>query len=57
MPPAKEPKSTLKTTMLLRGVPRVVLQHFKALCALKGVSMTKKMISMMREFIKECTPK
>lgn len=39
--------------IFLRNIPRSVKDHFKAHCAKRGISMTAKIVDMMREAIQK----
>ena len=39
--------------VFLRNIPRGVKDHFKAYCAKRGITMTDKIVDMMREAIKK----
>lgn len=44
---------TRKTTVYLRGIDRATKDFFKAWCAKRGLSMTKKIEQLMRETVKQ----
>ena len=41
----------LRATMFLRNIPRGVKDHFKAYCARRGITMTEKIVQLMKETI------
>jgi hypothetical protein len=48
----KKPDTTLLTALLIRDVSRAVKDQFKALCAKKGVSMSKEIENYMRDRVR-----
>lgn len=46
-------KRTVTTTMILKGVPVSLRDHFKAWASLRGLSMKEVLIAFMREKITE----
>jgi hypothetical protein len=49
----KNNKQTKPATIFLRNIPRPVKDHFKAYCARRGITMTEKMVQLMRETIRK----
>jgi hypothetical protein len=45
------------STLFVRSVPRSLHKAFKAWCVLRGITMQDKLISLMRETIKEAAVK
>lgn len=49
----KPKKRTTTTSMIIKGVPVALRDHFKAWAALRGVTMKEVLIAFMREKIQE----
>lgn len=46
-----------KRVLFVRGMPKALMCHFAAWCKLRGISQKSKLISMIRECLKDSTIK
>lgn len=47
----KRKRKIVTTSFLFRNVPTNLRDHFKAACALRGIHMRDKVLSMIREWL------